>query len=93
MYYFDSSALWQQVSDDSYVEVGETTQTRAKELNIRACHVCHQLTNDPICNRCHSQTYMRNNQHLQWVLAFSLTSLVCYIPANFSPLCIHGCLP
>jgi paraquat-inducible protein A len=86
LYYFDSASLWQQVRADEPIEVVESLEKRGKNQNISACHVCHQLTNDSICNRCHSKTYVRNTKHLQWVLAFSLTSLICYIPANFFPI-------
>ena len=86
MYYYDSHALWQSIPSNNKIHIDPGQVKRAKEQNIRACHVCHHLTSEETCQRCHSKTSIRNPNHLQWVLAFSLTSLVCYIPANFFPI-------
>ncbi|MDE3271462.1 paraquat-inducible protein A [Pseudoalteromonas sp. G4] len=86
LYYFDSNSLWQQIADQDKVIVNSGEVQRAKEQNLSACHVCQLLTNEPICPRCNTKTSVRNPRHIQWVLAFSITSLVCYLPANFFPI-------
>lgn len=86
LYYVDSNALWQQVADHNKIVLNTAQTQRAKEQNLSACHVCQLLTNESICPRCKTTTSIRNPRHLQWVLAFSFTSLVCYIPANFFPI-------
>lgn len=86
LYYFDSNTLWQQIADQDKVIINDALIQRAKEQNLSACHVCQLLTSEPVCPRCKTKTNIRNSGHIQWVLAFSFTSLICYIPANFFPI-------
>lgn len=86
LYYYDSHSLWLQLADQNKIAIDESLGSRAKNQNLRACHVCQLLTYDDTCSRCNSKTSVRNTQHIQWVLAFTITSLICYIPANFFPI-------
>ena len=77
--------LWSQVSPATTLQ-NTSTAERAIDENIKACHVCHQLSVESICPRCHSKTYLRNPNSVQKAAAWLVTSLICYIPANLLPI-------
>jgi len=77
--------LWSQVSPATRLE-GSAGIERAIDDNIKACHVCHQLSIESTCPRCHSKTYLRNPYSVQKAAAWLVTSLICYIPANLLPI-------
>lgn len=76
--------LWSQISPLE-TPINMQNINRAIDLNIKACHVCHQLSTQTLCTRCHSKTYLRNPHSVQKAAAWLLTSLLCYIPANVLP--------
>jgi paraquat-inducible protein A len=77
--------LWSQVSPATTLQ-NTSNAERAIDENIKACHVCHQLSVESICPRCHSKTYLRNPYSVQKAAAWLVTSLICYIPANLLPI-------
>ncbi|PCC10662.1 paraquat-inducible protein A [Pseudoalteromonas sp. JB197] len=77
--------LWAQIVPVEKLENINLTQ-RAIDNDIKACHVCHQLCTQSVCNRCHSKTYIRNPNSVQKATAWLITSIICYIPANVLPI-------
>ncbi|WP_105254577.1 paraquat-inducible protein A [Pseudoalteromonas sp. T1lg75] len=80
----NNERLWQQISP--YQEIPVNSGIRAIDAQLRACHVCHQLTTEKQCPRCHSATHFRNMKGLQQAAAWLLTSVLLYIPANALPI-------
>lgn len=76
--------LWQQV--EASTPISTINVPRAIDQQLKACHVCQQLSSLNVCPRCHSKMHFRNPQSIQRVMAFLLTSLLLYIPANFFPI-------
>ncbi len=77
--------LWAQIGPVEKLENINLTH-RAIDNDIKACHVCHQLCTQSVCNRCHSKTYLRNPNSVQKATAWLITSIICYIPANVLPI-------
>ena len=76
--------LWQQIAPYQDVEI--TNGPRAIDAHLRACHVCHQLSAEKRCPRCHTPTTFRNVQSVQKAGAWLVTSVLLYIPANVLPI-------
>ncbi|MCF2860572.1 paraquat-inducible protein [Pseudoalteromonas ruthenica] len=82
--YVNRPRLWRQIAP--HKEVAVPKGVRAIDVNLRACHVCQQLTYDKLCPRCHSTTHYRNMQSVQKAAAWLVTSVLLYIPANVLPI-------
>jgi paraquat-inducible protein A len=77
--------LWAQIKP--LQGLGDTKNAlRAIDENIKACHVCHQLSANDVCQRCHTKTHIRNPNSVQKATAWLITSVICYIPANVLPI-------
>lgn len=82
---FDKHELWQQIAPPQ--PLSKAAQFgRAIDAQLSACHQCGVLTEEAYCPRCHTATQLRDPFSLQKVLAFTVTSLVCYLPANLLPI-------
>lgn len=77
--------LWEQVRPLANISEANNGD-RGIDKNIRACHVCHQLSEHEYCPRCHSKAHVRNPNSIQKAFAWLLTSVACYIPANIFPI-------
>lgn len=62
----------------------------AAEQGLASCHYCQQLTpiDERKCSRCGSSLYLRNTGSIQNCLAWLITAMVLYIPANAYPIMI-----
>jgi len=60
----------------------------AAAIGLANCHSCGQLSPHLIthCPRCHARLHLRTPYSLQKTLAFLLTALIFYIPANLFPI-------
>ncbi|MFY8275225.1 PqiA/YebS family transporter subunit [Pseudoalteromonas sp. SSDWG2] len=76
--------LWQQIMPYQHIE--PLQGPRAIDSQLRACHICHQLSSDKRCPRCHTRTSIRHNQSVQKAAAWLATSVLLYIPANVLPI-------
>lgn len=82
--YMNRARLWNQVTPAKQVEA--PSGVRAIDVHLRACHVCHQLTYEKRCERCHTPTRFRNMKAVQHASAWLITSVILYIPANILPI-------
>ncbi len=83
--HLNRARLWDQIQPIKSIDEAQHSH-RAIDNNISACHVCHQLSNDKYCSRCHTKTHVRNPHSIQKATAWLLTSVACYIPANLFPI-------
>ena len=83
--HLNRSRLWDQIQPQAYIAQAKLPY-RAIDNDIRACHVCHQLSEGEYCSRCNTKTYVRNPHSVQKAAAWLITSIACYIPANLFPI-------
>jgi paraquat-inducible protein A len=83
--HLNRARLWDQVQPQAEIAAAKLSY-RAIDSNIRACHVCHQLSDSEYCSRCNSKTHIRNPHSVQKATAWLITSIACYIPANLLPI-------
>lgn len=83
--HLNRARLWEQIQPQAKI-AAEKLSHRAIDNDIRACHVCHQLSEGEYCSRCNSKTHLRNPHSVQKAAAWLLTSIACYIPANLFPI-------
>ncbi len=62
----------------------------AREKNKVSCHTCGRINplEEGYCPRCHTPLHSRKKNSVQRCLAFSLASIIAYIPANIWPIMI-----
>lgn len=62
----------------------------AREKNKVSCHTCGRINSieEAYCLRCHTPLHSRKKNSVQRCLAFSLASIIAYIPANIWPIMI-----
>lgn len=78
--------LWQQVAAIEAIPQQANPPSRAIDADLRACHVCHQLTPLSQCPRCYSPTHLRSKRSVQKTLAWLITAVMLYFPANILPI-------
>jgi paraquat-inducible protein A len=62
----------------------------ALELDLAACHSCHKVWDikNPECPRCGAHLHARKPASISRCLAFGLTGILAYIPANLLPIMV-----
>ena len=60
----------------------------AAHEGLVSCHVCHKLApiKQKTCDRCHTPLHVRTPNSIQYTLAFLVTAMIFYIPANLYPI-------
>lgn len=60
----------------------------AKELSMSICHTCGRANSaeNHQCERCGTSLHMRKTDSVQRCLAYSVASIIAYIPANIWPI-------
>ena len=60
----------------------------AREAGLVACRACARVwpADQTVCGRCGSRLQSRDRKSLQRVWAWWLAGLICYIPANLTPM-------
>ncbi|GLX82159.1 paraquat-inducible protein A [Thalassotalea eurytherma] len=65
----------------------------AKEHGLARCPKCHKLQpaiqNYMRCRRCHGHFYLRHPRSLQYTLAWTISALIMFVPANLFPIMIY----
>lgn len=62
----------------------------ARQQNLVSCHTCQRVSSaeESRCPRCHSALHSRKPDSLARCLAFALTGILAYLPANFFPIMV-----
>lgn len=62
----------------------------ARQQNLASCHTCNKVSDAGLhrCPRCHSALHLRKPDSLQRCLAFGITGVLAYIPANLLPIMV-----
>lgn len=62
----------------------------ALEQNLASCHTCQKVSDarQHHCPRCHSALHLRKPDSLHRCLAFALTGVIAYVPANILPIMV-----
>ena len=65
---------------------------KKKKIKLIRCHVCETVNynnkNRPLCRRCHSKLYQAGYISFHKTLAFLITAIILYIPANIYPILV-----
>lgn len=65
----------------------------ALSKGLARCPKCHKLQPAPQnlvrCVRCHGKFYQRNPRSLQYTLAWTITALIMFLPANYFPIMVY----
>lgn len=81
----DRMAIWDKVTHHEQF-APHTSGVRAIHIDLAACPVCDILTDQPHCPRCTSGVVIRDPHNLQKTLAWTITAILLYIPANLYPI-------
>ncbi len=83
----DKAYLWQQIQCDSLVNTAPACDTgRAIDSGLHHCHTCHLLSRDLRCPRCNTRNHLRKVHSIQYTLAWLITAMLFFIPANLLPI-------
>lgn len=81
----DKKAIWDKVAHHGQF-APHKSGVRAIHLNLAACAACDIMTDQHHCPRCSSSVIIRDPNNLQKTLAWTITAILLYIPANLYPI-------
>ncbi|PID42002.1 MAG: paraquat-inducible protein [Proteobacteria bacterium] len=83
----DRARLWQQIQCEPPVNTAPDCDTaRAMDSGLYQCHTCHLLSRDLRCPRCNAHNHLRKPHSIQHTLAWLITAMLFFIPANLLPI-------
>lgn len=86
--FIDRRWLWLRIAPLPIVDKSLQPGITGLSQGVRSCSSCSAilLQEQKQCPRCLSRGHIRRRQSIQWTLAFLLTAVVLYIPANLLPI-------
>jgi paraquat-inducible protein A len=81
----DKMAIWDEVAHHEQFAPAKSG-VRAIDIDLAACSLCDIMTDQDHCPRCSGKVIIRDPHNLQKTLAWTITAILLYIPANLYPI-------
>lgn len=90
----DRRWLWDDIEPAPVITVPFRTGISGLRQGLRSCSCCSAVlrADQRHCPRCGAKGYPRRKNSLQWTMAFLVTSVMLYFPANMMPIMITSLL-